>query len=235
MLTRALKSLVFLCITAAAVLFSSLASASMQLDKMIIYLDALPNQREDIVVRNPDAETLYLQTEVFRVDNPGQEDEKLVPIVDPRDFMLLVNPRKAVIPSGAQKRFRLMSLESGLEQEKVYRVTFKPVVGEITSDVTGVKILVAYQALIFVQPPSGAYELKLEKRGEQWVLRNNGNINVEVSKARWCVSEDSCEDVEFAGRIYGGAEKAIKLPASGGYLELRAYDGEQSRLEKFPR
>ncbi|WOX04818.1 fimbrial biogenesis chaperone [Microbulbifer pacificus] len=204
--------------------------AAMSLDKIILYLNDQPNSREDIVVTNPDAETLYLQTEIYRVDNPGMPDEKRVRVVDPKEFRLLVSPSKAVIPAGEQKRFRLMSLEQGLDKERVYRVTFKPVVGDLKTDKTALKILVAYQALIFVQPKSGSFHLQLEKTApDALAIVNNGNINAEISGLQYCQRQDQCAPLEQKGRIYSGAKLQLEGDfAAGGYIELVAKGARES-------
>lgn len=207
------------------------ALASMSLDKIIVYLDDSPNARDDIVVSNPDKETLYVQTEIYRVDNPGLPNEKRVRVVDPKEFKLLVSPSKAVLASGEQKRFRLMSLERNLEREKVYRVTFKPVVGKIKSDRSALKILVAYQALIFVQPKDGSYKLAVEKQNGQWVLKNTGNINAEISDVQHCQSEAGCRPLEMIGRLYAGASMPIGEDVAGGQLVLLARGKETEKLQ----
>lgn len=204
---------------------------AMSLDKIIVYLDDSPNARDDIVVTNPDEETLYLQTEIFRVDNPGKPDEKRVRVVDPKDFKLLVSPAKAVLATGERKRFRLMSLENNLPQEKVYRVTFKPVVGKIKTDRTALKILVAYQALVFVQPQNGKYQLELREQDGHWLLHNAGNINVEVSGLEHCRPGAGCSELASAGRIYAGASLNIKESVAGGTLKLLARGKESQRIE----
>lgn len=206
------------------------ALAAMSLDKIIVYLDDAPNARDDIVVTNPDQETLYLQTEIYRVDNPGTPEEERVRVVHPRDFKLLVSPSKAVLASGDQKRFRLMSLERELEQEKVYRVTFKPVVGDIKTDRTALKILVAYQALVFVQPQDGRYQLELSNDDGAWVLQNTGNINVEVADLQHCLSESDCREIEGVGRLYAGTKKVLGPELSGGFLKLLARGKETEQL-----
>lgn len=211
-------------------------SAAMSLDKIILYLEDKPNSREDVVVTNPDNETLYLQTEIYRVDNPGLPDEKRVRVVDPKDFKLLVSPSKAVIPPGEQKRFRLMSLEQGLNKETVYRVTFKPVVGDIKSDRTALKILVAYQALIFVQPQDAEYKLATENDTDgSLAIVNNGNVNVEVSNVQYCRAQAQCTPVDKSGRVYSGAKLMLEGNFSaGGYLELLARNGRESERLKLP-
>ncbi|AMX04216.1 fimbrial biogenesis chaperone [Microbulbifer thermotolerans] len=210
---------------------SQQALAAMSLDKIIVYLDDSPNARDDIVVANPDKETLYLQTEIYRVDNPGLPDEKRVRVVDPKDFKLLVSPSKAVLAPGEQKRFRIMSLERKLAQEKVYRVTFKPVVGEIKADRTALKILVAYQALIFVQPQEGSYKLTVGKQGGKWVLKNSGNINVEIAEVQHCLSELDCRPLALKGRLYAGTSLSIEENIAGGSLVVLARGRGTERVQ----
>lgn len=209
------------------------ALAAMSLDKIIVYLDDTPNARDDIVVTNPDEETLYLQTEIYRVDNPGMPDERRVRITDPKEFKLLVSPSRAVLASGEQKRFRIMSLERNLEREKVYRVTFKPVVGDIQTDRSALKILVAYQALIFVQPQQGSYKLAVERQGDNWLLKNSGNINVEVAEVQHCRDAENCRLLPLKGRLYAGAALPIAETVADGYLALLVR-GRETRKLRLP-
>ena len=206
------------------------ALAAMSLDKIIVYLSDAPNARDDIVVTNPDDETLYLQTEIYRVDNPGLPDEKRVRVVDPKEFKLLVSPSRAVLASGEQKRFRLMSLERNLEREKVYRVTFKPVVGDIKSDRTALKILVAYQALVFVQPQDGRYQIELDKTDSGWQLKNSGNINAEVTDVQHCLSEVGCKPLAVSGRLYAGGSLPLGSDIVGGELVFLARGRETQKM-----
>ncbi|WP_066966806.1 molecular chaperone [Microbulbifer sp. Q7] len=220
-----------------AVLFACVISpawGAMSLDKMIVYLKSVPNARDDIVVRNPDDAPLYLQTEIFRVENPGAENQTLVPVTDPKDFKLLVSPSKAVIAPGEERRFRLMSIESNVDSEKVYRVTFRPVVGEIQTEATGLKLLVAFQAVVFVQPVNGQFDLALSGSGSRRQLKNTGNVNVEISSAAYCSSPSQCENIGPLGRVYPGGEKTVELPGERGHIEVRAFDGKEARLITLP-
>ncbi|UHQ54766.1 MULTISPECIES: fimbrial biogenesis chaperone [unclassified Microbulbifer] len=206
------------------------ALAAMSLDKIIVYLNDQPNSRDDIVVSNPDEETLYLQTEIYRVEKPGMADEKRVRVVDPKEFRLLVNPARAVLAPGEQKRFRLMSLERDLEQEVVYRVTFKPVVGEVKSNRSALKILVAYQALVFVQPHTAEYRFELERNAGGLQLVNRGNINGEVAVMEYCESPGNCRKLSHTGRVYAGASLPIDEALADGELRLLVRGQQSERL-----
>ena len=56
----------------AMLMISSHARASMSLDRVIVYIKPGELPRQDVVVRNQGNENLYLQTEVYKVINPGQ-------------------------------------------------------------------------------------------------------------------------------------------------------------------
>ncbi|WP_444921143.1 molecular chaperone [Microbulbifer sp. CnH-101-G] len=207
--------------------------AAMSVDKIVLYLEDGPSSRDDVVVSNPDEETLYVQTEIFRVDNPGRENEERIRVINPDEFKLLVSPSKAVLAPGERKRFRLMALDRNLEEEKVYRVTFKPVVGEIKTEQTALKILVAYQALVFVQPKGGAYKVGLEEENGSYRLTNNGNINVEVVEVRHCFAEGECEKLETSGRLYAGTSIEVADVPANGELEV-LLRGQNSERIRFP-
>jgi len=208
--------------------------AAMSLDKIIVYLDDQPNAREDIVVSNPDQEALYLQTEIYRVDRPGLEGEQRIRVINPDEFKLLVSPSRAVIPAGEEKRFRIMPLDRDLEKEQVYRVTFKPVVGEIKSEKNALKILIAYQVLIFVQPRNGEYRLALERKGAQLSLVNHGNINAEVVQMEYCQQQE-CKAMTTRGRIYADARLILEDEwvddLTDGYFRVRVRGRELDTVE----
>ncbi|WHI50501.1 fimbria/pilus periplasmic chaperone [Microbulbifer sp. MLAF003] len=209
------------------------ALAAMSLDKVILYLDDAPSARDDVVITNPDNETLYLQTEIFRVDNPGQENEQRVRVVNPDEFKLLVSPAKAVLAPGERRRFRLMALDRDLEEEKVYRVTFKPVVGKIKTEQTALKILVAYQALVFVQPSSGQYKVELVGEGDSYKLVNDGNINIEVVEVRHCLDDGNCRKLNVSGRLYARTNLSLEDIPKDGELEV-LLRGRKSERVRFP-
>ena len=79
----------------AMLMISSHASASLSLDRMIVYIkpDELP--RQDVVVRNQGNENLYLQTEVYKVINPGSKQEERIRLIDPKDIKLLATPQQS--------------------------------------------------------------------------------------------------------------------------------------------
>ncbi|WP_087107491.1 hypothetical protein [Parendozoicomonas haliclonae] len=206
--------------------------ASMNVSPIVIYFRSDQPPRQDVTVSNPDAEVLYLETEIYRVENPGTEQEENVRITTPAEMKLLATPNKAVIPSGNLKSIRLLSLETP-SVEKVYRVTFRPVIGDIKANRTAVKILIAYQALVFVQPEKPFWQVSASIQNRQLQLTNTGNINVIIRKPRYCpgTNDNDCIDLEKGRRIYSGQSWSTPLPADipvdKGTIKYGVYEGNQ--------
>ena len=221
-------------------LLSGHAMATMSLDRMIVYFKSDQLPRQDVVVSNPDAENLYLQTEVYKVIHPGTPEEERVRITDPADLKLLATPNKAIVPPNSRKTIRLVSLETPKDKELVYRVTFKPVVGDLKATQNAIKLLVAYQALVFIRPKNPQYKVTTKREKNQLTFTNSGNINVVLRNGRYCASNttNSCTNLEAGNRIYAGGSWTLTLPEGAtkgkGYIQYGLFDGEFEKTEKFP-
>ena len=138
----------------------------MSLDKMILYFEPGKPAPQDVVVSNPDPEPLYLQTEVFKVVDPGTENERAEKLLDPDKIKLLTAPKKATLLPGTKKKIRLISLETPKKKEEVYRVSFKPVISGLQAKKSGLKVLLAYEALVFVRPENPFYKVTAKREKE---------------------------------------------------------------------
>ena len=95
-------------------------------------------------------------------------------------------------------------------RERVYRVTVKPVVGDVAGEKTGLKLLVGYDMLLIQRPrePHGA--VTGARDGDTLVLTNAGNTNVELFRGQACPPHGPCIDLP-SERIYPGA--TVRVPA----------------------
>ena len=223
----------------AMLMISSHARASMSLDRVIVYIKPGELPRQDVVVRNQGNENLYLQTEVYKVINPGSKQEERIRLTDPKDIKLLATPNKAIIAPNGRKTVRLVSLETPQDKELVYRVTFRPVVGELEAKQTAIKLLVAYQALVFVRPQNPQYSVSATIDNGTMTFTNSGNTNVVLRNGKYCSSNNttSCTDLSDSKRIYAGERWAMPLPEGvvkgKGYVQYGLFDGEFEETERF--
>ncbi len=218
-----------------SLLFSASASAALSLDRMIVYFDPNKQPRQDVIVSNPDKETLYLQTEVFEVHNPGSKNEERVKVTDPAKLKLLTTPNKAIIPANGRKTVRLVSLEKPTGNELVYRVTFKPVVGDLEASETAIKLLIAYQALVFIRPDNPRYQVSAQQKGGQLVFKNSGNINAVMRNGKYCTTQedDSCNPLDATTRLYADQSWTLDVPSEAVRVSYGLFDGTHEKTQEF--
>jgi Mat/Ecp fimbriae periplasmic chaperone len=194
--------------------------AGISLSQAIVHFEDDGKRSEDVVVLNQGSETVYVRVEPSVIRNPGSQDESRELYRDPKAAGLLVTPQRLVIPAGGRKRLRLVRMDnvSLAKEDKVFRVLVKPEVGEVKSDQTAVKIIVAYEILVLSQPKNAKHQLISSFDGKTLKLTNNGNTNVLLQKGNQCPKGQSIEDekndcVELTGkRIYAGTSWETQVP-----------------------
>ena len=195
---------------------TSPVSANMVLSEAIVHFEPGKPLRRDIEVENSGSENLYVEIEPKIVLDPGTENESRKSIGDPREAGLLVTPNKLVVPPGGRKLVRLVSLQPLGEDERVFRVTFKPVVGDVESEQIGIKILIGYEVLVLMQPATPAPNLVAKRTGKTMLFSNEGNTNVLLREGKQCPSgkesdSDECESLR-GKRLYPGNRYTVELP-----------------------
>jgi len=190
------------------------ATATMVVDRTIIRFEAGEPSRQDVLITNNGAETLYLKVEVFEVKDPGTPSERREKPTDPSAITLLATPNKMIVPSGGRKLIRLVNL-GGHELERIYRVNVTPVVGELKATGMTVNVVVAYQLLVIVAPGEPVIDLDYERTGKRATFKNHGNTNALLHGGEQCPadpnSSSNCVKLE-AHRIYAGNVWELELP-----------------------
>ncbi|OED44337.1 hypothetical protein ACH42_07765 [Endozoicomonas sp. (ex Bugula neritina AB1)] len=217
--------------------WSQSASANnMLLDRMIVYFEPGKAPRQDIRVSNISTENLFLQTEVYEVKNPGAENEERIRVMNPDEMKLLTTPQKSIVKPQGQRTVRLVSLETPKDKEAVYRVTFRPVTGDIESTQNAIQLLVAYQALIFVRPENPVYNVIAKHDKNKMTFTNTGNSNVILRNGEQCMDnaqDAECVEITSSGRLYAGQSLTFDLPGKGKLVKFGVYDGTKEELKEF--
>lgn len=215
-----------------ALLFSTVASGNMQLDRTQIVFETDGPGREDVIVRNTGEHPLYLKLEVLEVTAPGTEEERREVVENPETIGLIASPTKLVIQPDRRRAIRLVNLRGHGEQERVYRVNVLPVAPPVDAEGIGVRILIAYQLLVFVRPVESRVQLDAERTPEGVRLRNNGNVNVLLRDVQHC--PDAAADCsELRGmRLYPGNQRLLEAPA-GGHVQFTAVANGRSRRHRY--
>jgi P pilus assembly chaperone PapD len=220
-------------ISAAALLsIPSPASAELILSQLVVDLAGQSKQREDIEVLNSSDERTYVAVDASEIVRPGRSDELRQQEQDPEKRGLLVSPTRMVLEPGQRKLVRIAAIGSRREQERVYRVTVKPVAGNLESSVSGLKILVGYDVLVLVRPISPSLNLVATRSGNTLTIRNDGNVSVELVDGKQCnLDRQNCISLP-PKRLYSGAQWKQELSSSSP-VEYTAIGGGKSVRRKF--
>lgn len=194
-------------------------SADMVISQSIIYFGQDGSNQEDIQIENVGSEPLYIKVTPHIVKNPGTDKQERVAYDDPTEAGLLVSPNRLVIKPGSRKLLRFVNLNSNSTEEKVYRVSVTPVVGQLEDNQTGVKIVIGYEVLVLVPPVNGKEELVYARAGKSLQIENKGTQNILVREGIQCeanvTDENECTVIP-GKRLYPGnkwnAELAHNLP-----------------------
>ena len=204
------------------------ARAELVLSQLIVELKADAKTRDDIEVWNNSPERAYVAIDPNEILYAGQRSEERRREPDPEKRGLLVAPARLILEPGQRKLVRIAALASNVERERVYRVTIKPVAGELSADRSGLKILVGYDVLVLLRPANPRPQLSASRSGNRLSFRNEGNSSVELVDGRQCRPDGKC--VELPGkRLYAGAEWSEPL-SSAQPVEYRVVsDGRSDR------
>lgn len=191
---------------AALALVASPSWAQMVLNKVALEFTAGGAVRDDIEVTNGGTETLYVQVEPNRVENPGTPQEKRVTYRDPAELGLLITPSRLIIPPGQTSLVRVAVVEPAKDSDRVYRLTVRPVVGDVKSVETALKVVIAYDVLAVVRPPNPKPDLKTVREGNRMTLSNRGNSSILLTQGKQCDNAgQNCQSLP-PYRLYPGNE-----------------------------
>lgn len=222
-------------------LLTPLVQASMVLDRSILVFAAGDAPRQDVTITNPDPETMFVEVEVLEVRHPGTDKEERLVVRNPEEIGFIATPTRLVLPSGASRIIRLVNLAGHGDTERVYRVNVKPVAAPEEETPAGdkekrmsIKILIAYQLLIFVDPQQRNVLVEGRRDGNRLYLANKGNVNSYLYDGRQCKEGEpqaQCATLQ-AVRLYPGNEKVLTLPRDQA-IEFQVEAAGQHNRQRF--
>ena len=202
------------------------ASAELSVSQLVVELKPGAARAADIELYNDSEERSYISVEPREIiaAGLGQENPLLSP--DPGKLGLLVSPTRLVIEPGQRRRLRIAAVGPVPPRERVYRVTVKPVSGEVSGTQSGLKLLVGYDLLVLVRPPAGKPQLEIDRKAGTLTIANRGAASVELAEGKQCDAQgNSCKPLPGT-RLYAGASWAQQLPMPGaGEYRVRSAEG----------
>lgn len=190
----------------------SAAHAELVLSQLVVELNPADHARADIEAWNKGSERIFVAVDPREIIGAGTASQSSRTDPDPDKLGLLVSPARIILEPGQRKLIRIGSLAPS-DRERVYRVTVKPVVGQLTGDQSGLKVLVGYDVLVLVRPTDPTPHVTGSRSDDELTIRNDGNVSVELVDGRQCdAAMKECNTLPEA-RLYAGAAKTVKVAA----------------------
>lgn len=212
--------------------FAPPALADMVLDKVI--LDFAPDApaRDDIEVWNNGGERIYVMVEPREIVAPGGADEHGATDPDPAKLGLLVTPQRLILEPGERRLVRIAAIAPRGQRDRIYRVTIKPVVGDVSAAQSALKVMVGYDALVIYRPATPLGTVTATRTAGAITFTNDGNSNVEMYQGRQCDGAGKdCRNLP-ARRLYAGARWEQPLERDTP-VEYRVATGRSSVVKRF--
>lgn len=190
------------------------ARAELILSQLVIDLGQGSKQRDDIEIWNKSDERAYVAIDPSEIINPGKAGEIRHQEPDPEKRGLLVSPARMILEPGQRKLVRIAAIGPRQDRERVYRVTVKPVVGELASTTSGLKLLVGYDVLVLLRPTNSRPNVTASRSAGSLTFRNEGNTSLELIDGKQCDSSGKACDELPGKRLYAGAQWTQKLKSS---------------------
>lgn len=181
------------------------ARAEIVLSQVIVDLQPDQPPREDVEIWNSSKERVYVLAEPAEIVGAGLDSQTRVVEPDPEKLGILVTPNRLILEPGQRRLLRVAMIGERGPRDRIYRVTVKPVAGEVPNDQTALKVLLGYDMLIIARPTAPATNVTATREGSSLVLRNAGNTNVELFEGQQCDANGAnCVEMP-AKRLYSGA------------------------------
>lgn len=208
------------------------AHAQIVLSNLVVELQAGKDSRQDVEVWNNGPERAYVAVEPAEIVNPGMPAETRRTDPDPEKLGILVSPSRMILESGQRKLIRLADIAPPADRERIYRVTVKPVVGQIAGEQSGLKVLIGYDLLVLARPAQPHPDVVFTRSADGGTFRNDGNVSVELVDGRQCdATGKACSDL-VGRRLYAGASWTVPLKA-GLHPEYTVKSPAQSARKTF--
>jgi P pilus assembly chaperone PapD len=208
------------------------AGAELVLSQVVVDLGPDKPARENIELFNSGTDRLYVAADPFEIRNPGAAEQQRTPAANPQQSGLLVTPQRLILEPGERRLVRIAAVVPRPAADSVYRVTIRPVAGEVSANADALKVFVGYDVLVIYRPAAMTGALEAHRDGARLVIANRSNTSQELFDGRQCDAAGRECRALTGRRLYPGTEWAQDLPY-GTPVTYRVAVGERISQAQF--
>jgi len=188
------------------------AGAELVLSQVVVDLGPDKPARENIELFNSGTDRLYVAADPFAISNPGAAEQQRTPAANPQESGLLVTPQRLILEPGERRLVRIAAVAPRPAADSVYRVTIRPVAGEVAANADALKVFVGYDVLVIYRPTAVTGVLEAHRDGARLVIANRSNTSQELFDGRQCDAAGRECRALTGRRLYPGTEWGQDLP-----------------------
>jgi len=188
------------------------ARAELALSQLVVELTPGDHSRTDLEVLNTGSDQAFVSVDPREIIAPGTLKQSRQDEPDPEKLGLLVSPARIILDPGQRRLIRIAAIAPPSDSERVYRVTVKPVAGQLEGQGSGLKILLGYDVLVLVRPRDLRPHISGTRSGNEMTLQNDGNVSLELVDGQRCEQRSNACKPLPGTRLYAGA--STRIPAS---------------------
>lgn len=207
------------------------ASAELVLSQAVVDLGPDKPARENIELFNSGTDRLYVAADPFEIRNPGAADQQRTPAANPQEAGLLVTPQRLILEPGERRLVRIAAVAPRPASDRVYRVTIRPVAGEVSANADALKVFVGYDVLVIYRPATVTGALAAHREGGRLVIENRSNTSQELFDGRQCDGTGGECRALIGSRLYPGRQWEQMLPYAGPVTYQVAVGDQISRAQ----
>ena len=187
-------------------------AAAYEIKPLLLMFDGNPSANNSdtanartIDIKNNSDKTLYLSISTEKIINAGLKGEKSESHLqsDPKEFGIILNNDKLIIPPQQQRSVVAMSLKNpeNLHTDAVYRIVTTPMESAQFQSPKGDKIsggvnfVLKYSISAFVMPQNKTSDVSIKQSGSHLTLKNQGNSINSVTALYSCPQNTKKEEV----------------------------------------
>ena len=172
------------------------AVASISVDKTEVIVEA-GTERDAVTVTNDSDAPAFVSISAREILEPGKAPEVANKSPDPKTVGLLAAPTRLALAPKERRTVRLQFLDPARARDRVWRVTVQEVSGPVTSETTGLVLLIGYDILVIQRPVKPAPSLSAKRDGKKLLVTNEGNSFALLDYGKQCPGDDAaaCKDI----------------------------------------
>ena len=217
--------------------------------KMVSHSETVPTYYTETVRNVSSDKPAFVNVGVYRLNNPGGDQEDLTPVELSDDADVYAMPNQVVVPAGGVRTVRVYLTEKmKRDRDRYFRIRFSP--STLPVDEEGSPTKKSAKSSLFIGMGAGqllmvnksnplfdtkVYVQKTLAGTSELVLHNKGDSFIRLEKMKTCYTKDQKKPCQYTSgkHINAGAIKKLPIHKSISTIVVELIEGDKTRTVEY--